>query len=140
MKIYEPQSTVSSNTSNELKLSENPLSVNRRTALKGGAVIVAAAMGLPNISAAQSNTPKKGGRLRMGIAGSSTTDTLDPTGVTSSMIGALIGQTRNSLLEIKGDGSLAGELAESWESTKAGADQWQFKLRRGVEFHDGKNA
>lgn len=139
MKIYEAHPDVVATKSGHSKQSDKLLKVDRRTALKGGAAVVAAAMGLPTTGVAQTNTPKKGGRLRMGIGGSSTTDTLDPTGVTSSMIGALIGQTRNSLLEIKGDGSLAGELAESWESTSAGADQWQFKLRRGVEFHDGKS-
>jgi peptide/nickel transport system substrate-binding protein len=52
-------------------------------------------------------TPKKGGRLRLGMAGGSTTDSLDPATMTD---------------------------AES----SADAAKWIFKLRKGVEFHNGK--
>ena len=36
------------------------------------------------------------------------------------------------------DGSIGGELAESWEASDDAA-QWRFKLRSGVEFHNGKS-
>ena len=36
------------------------------------------------------------------------------------------------------NGSVAGELAESWEATPDAAT-WEFKLRKGVEFHNGKS-
>ena len=44
---------------------------------------------------------------------------------------------RNCLTEIAPDGSLIGELAESWEATDD-AVTWTFKIRQGVEFHNGK--
>jgi peptide/nickel transport system substrate-binding protein len=47
-------------------------------------------------------------------------------------------QVRNTLTEIKADGDIAGELAESWNADP-GAKRWSFKLRRGVEFHNGKS-
>ena len=36
------------------------------------------------------------------------------------------------------DGDVIGELAESWE-VSSDAAQWIFKLRKGVEFHNGKS-
>jgi peptide/nickel transport system substrate-binding protein len=99
----------------------------------------AAAM-LPSIIAANpvSAAPKKGGRLRMGLGGASTTDTLDPALIYDVMAPVLsIGQLRNCLVEISPDGQPIPELAESWEPSPDAA-VWTFKLRQGVEFHNGK--
>ena len=41
------------------------------------------------------------------------------------------------LTEVAADGSLVGELAESWEAS-ADASVWTIKLRQGVEYHSGK--
>jgi peptide/nickel transport system substrate-binding protein len=46
-------------------------------------------------------------------------------------------QLRNCLVEVDHTGQPIPELAESWEST-SDASKWIFKLRKGVEFHDGK--
>src|SRR5438445_651951 len=43
-----------------------------------------------------------------------------------------------SLTEVKEDGQLVGEVAESWEATPD-AKKWVFKLRKGIEFHNGKS-
>ena len=120
---------------------DRQLTTTRRSVLVGASAALAAAqLGLAgSFSPAEAATPKRGGRLRMGIAGSSTTDTLDPRAITSSMVGALIGQTRNSILEVNGEGKLQGELAEAWEAASSSADKWRFKLRKGVEFHSGKS-
>lgn len=83
-------------------------------------------------------TPKKGGRLRLGLAGGSTTDSLDPGTLPDFMAQQLsMGQLRNCLVEIDADGKPVPELAESWESTPD-AKEWRFNLRKGVEFHNGK--
>lgn len=47
------------------------------------------------------------------------------------------GQLRNTLVGVHEDGNAVPELAESWESTPD-AKKWIFKLRKGVEFHNGK--
>ena len=46
-------------------------------------------------------------------------------------------QLLNNLTEINGKGEVVGELAESWEASPD-AKTWTFKLRKGVEFHNGK--
>ncbi len=88
-------------------------------------------------TANQSLKPKKGGRLRIGTPQGSTTSNLDPA-LISTQTQALIGhQIRNMLVEIDQNGIPIPELAESWDVTPD-AKQWKFKLRRGVEFHNGK--
>jgi len=83
-------------------------------------------------------TPKKGGLLRIGVAGGSTTDSLDPATLPGAMAQLIsFGQTRNSLVEVDADGVPQPELAENWEASDD-AKTWVFKLRQGVEFHNGK--
>lgn len=89
-------------------------------------------------NAVRASRPKKGGRLRTALTGGSTSDSLDPATILDAyMIGVSFGQLRNCLTEIAPDNSLIGELAESWESSD-NATEWTFKLRQGIEFHNGK--
>jgi peptide/nickel transport system substrate-binding protein len=81
--------------------------------------------------------PAKGGRFRLGLAGGSTTDSLDPATMTDAMTYNINWQIRNCLVEVDYEGNLVPELAENWEAT-ADAAQWTFKLRQGVEFSNGK--
>lgn len=83
-------------------------------------------------------TPKSGGRLRVGIGAGSTTDTLDPATFTDNYMQFVgFGGMRNCLTEINAAGELVGELAEGWDAS-ADARVWSFRLREGVEFHNGK--
>lgn len=87
---------------------------------------------------AYGEAPKQGGRLRMGVTDAFTSDTLDPA-LSVTIMQALVthGQLMNNLVEVDHEGNPIPELAESWESTPD-ASQWTFKLRRDVEFHNGK--
>lgn len=80
---------------------------------------------------------KKGGRFRMGINDGATNDSLDPQTTSSMFMIVQNHATRNYLSEIAPDNTLVPELAESWESSD-GATRWHFKLRKGIEFHNGK--
>ncbi len=87
---------------------------------------------------AEAATPKQGGRLRVGLTGGATSDVLDPGQILDLyMIHLQFGQLRNGLSEVAADGSLIPELAESWEASPD-ATVWTFKIRQGVEFHNGK--
>jgi peptide/nickel transport system substrate-binding protein len=114
--------------------------VSRRSFMTGalamGVSLTAASAILNKVEAA---TPKKGGRLRVGLTGGATTDTLDPGQILDLyMIHLQFGQLRNSLTEVAPDGQLAPELAQSWEASPD-AKIWNFKLQQGVEFHNGKS-
>ena len=87
---------------------------------------------------AETPQPRRGGRLRIGISGASTTDSIDPAAAFDMMSQTLVyGTLGNSLVEIDHENKPRPELAESWDSS-ADAKKWNFKLRKGVEFHNGK--
>ncbi len=91
-----------------------------------------------NSTAFAAPVPKRGGRFRVGLSGGSTTDTLDPALITDTFMRNLIyGAMGNNLVEIDADNNAIPELAESWEAM-AGATKWIFRLRKDVEFHNGK--
>ena len=108
--------------------------LNRRKAMQLGAVGAGALAG--GLRAAPAKA-KQGGNLRIGISGGNTVDTLDGATHTDAFMQCLCsGTVFDCLTEVKADGSLGGELAESWEAS-ADATTWTFKLR-DAEFHNGK--
>lgn len=82
-------------------------------------------------------TPQKGGHLRLGLDGAASTDNLDPATYVVAFQYTLGYQWGNSLVELNDKGDIDPELAESWDSDPA-ATNWVFKIREGVEFHNGK--
>lgn len=86
----------------------------------------------------QAVVPKKGGFLKIGTSDGSTSDTLNPATLVAQMPSQIsFGQLRDALTVWGADGSAVPELAESWDVTPD-AKKWTFKLRKGVEFHNGK--
>ncbi len=88
-------------------------------------------------STAEAAGPKKGGRMRIGSTGGSTSDSLDPGTLVSNHNQLVNFQTRNCLVEVDHNYNVIPELAESWEASPDAAT-WRFKLRKGIEFHNGK--
>lgn len=112
------------------------LKLNRRQALKLGATGVGALFASGGRSLAAGN-PKVGGTLRIGISGGNTSDLIDPALHGDAFMQCLCsGTVFDCLTEVRPDGTLGGELAESWETSKD-AKTWTFKLRE-AEFHNGK--
>jgi ABC-type transport system substrate-binding protein len=87
---------------------------------------------------AEAATPKKGGHFKMGLTGGHTTDNLDPATLSDEWNYNTNWMFRNCLVEVDYKGNPTPELAESWEASKDAAT-WTFKLRKGVEFHNGKS-
>jgi peptide/nickel transport system substrate-binding protein len=86
---------------------------------------------------ARAATPKKGGRFKLGVGGGATTDTIDPGTLSTTAPQMVHMQVRNCLTELNHEYKPIPELAESWDSSPD-ASKWTFKLRKGVEFHNGK--
>lgn len=105
-----------------------------RALAAGATVAMASTLASGTLKAA---TPKKGGTLRIGLGHGSTTDTLDPATFTDTYTQFIGYAMRNQLIEVDHAGNLVPELAESFEASPDAAT-WTFKLRKGVEFHNGK--
>lgn len=88
-------------------------------------------------TSAHAAKPRRGGRLRMGHTGGSITDSLDPATINEWFPWQITWQTRNCLIEIDHNNIPQPELAESYE-VATDAAKWIFKLRKGIEFHNGK--
>lgn len=83
--------------------------------------------------------PKPGGQFRIGLGSGATTDSLDPATFPDTFNGIFgWGSLRSSLTELTADGQVVGDIAESFEAS-GDARTWTFKLRQGVEFHNGKS-
>ena len=113
-----------------------------RREFAGRAAALGASMAMISTMAASfdakaAETPKKGGHLRLGLAGGSTTDSLEPGTYTDSVMIDVGHGVFNALVEWGEDGKPKPELATSWEP-KNGAADWVMNLRKGVKFSNGK--
>lgn len=102
-----------------------------------GASTAAISAGLAQGEALADETPKKGGVLRLGLAGGSTTDSFDITATTDSVMIDVNHGIFNGLVEWGQDGKPHPELAESFEP-KSGAKDWIFNLRKGIKYSNGQ--
>jgi len=110
----------------------------RRVVLGGAAATMAAAL-MPGAGfrRAFATSPRRGGVLRAGFSQGATTDTLDPATYFSDPTYAIGWAFGNNLVELTSKKEAIPELAESWES-KDDLKVWTFKLRKDVEFSNGK--
>ncbi|MFV0512550.1 MAG: ABC transporter substrate-binding protein [Jhaorihella sp.] len=111
------------------------LGFSRRHLLQGSA-LGAASLLLPFGARRAAAEPKKGGILRVAQAAGNTADGPDPATWDSQFVQVLHTARCGFLTEVAPDGSLIGEVAESWEAS-AEAAVWTFKLRSGITYHSG---
>ncbi len=113
-------------------------SMNRRSVLLGASALGATGLiGLSGQPLRAQETPQQGGTFRFAIADYDSGETLDPQVNESKFMQNLQYQIRNPLIEVGPGGVLIPELATEWEGNDD-STVWVFKLREGVEFHDGK--
>ncbi|AVH45230.1 MULTISPECIES: ABC transporter substrate-binding protein [Rhizobium/Agrobacterium group] len=114
---------------------DSSLELDRRLFLKASAAVAASALLLPAM--ANAATPKRGGHLVLGIDNASTSDRLDPAFYFEDYAYNVGLQLFDTLTDLNDDGTLRAGLAESWEPANGGSE-WIFRLRKGVQFHNGK--
>jgi peptide/nickel transport system substrate-binding protein len=114
--------------------------ISRREAmalLMGSGITLAASAGiLGTAGKAIAAAPKRGGRIRAAMTQHGPADTLDPQLLTSSIDFTRGRAHYNGLVQLNDNIVPQPELAEEF-SANADATEWTFKLRNGVEFHDG---
>ncbi|MEZ5498451.1 MAG: ABC transporter substrate-binding protein [Steroidobacteraceae bacterium] len=113
----------------------SPRCITRRAALAQSLGLTVAA-GLGTLPQAIAAVPRRGGKVRVASLSSSTADTLDPARGALSTDYARLYTIYSGLLEY--DTKLAPRPALAEEILDEERTLWTFKLRRGVEFHDGK--
>jgi peptide/nickel transport system substrate-binding protein len=82
--------------------------------------------------------PKSGGHFGVAMGHGNTTDSYDPATWDNAFVQVFATARHGNLTEIAADGSLVGEVAESWEASPD-AKVWTFKIRDGVAYHSGKS-
>jgi peptide/nickel transport system substrate-binding protein len=89
------------------------------------------------VSAVRAQEPKRGGVLRAGMSGGESTNSLDPA-LAASEVPFVVNMTWGEMLvDVSPTGEIVPRIAEEI-SANADATEWKFKIRSGVEFHDGK--
>jgi peptide/nickel transport system substrate-binding protein len=118
--------------------------LSRRELLQYGSAAAVGASGLSALlaestaSASVLAKPKRGGSVKLAISDSATSDSLDPA-TTFSIFGTLAdGMIYDTLVRLDNQWHVTPMLAEDW-SVSRDATEYTFKLRKGVQFHTGKN-
>jgi peptide/nickel transport system substrate-binding protein len=106
----------------------------RRAAALG--VVASVASGVL-AKAGYAQAPVKGGNLRIGIAGGSTTDSMDITTYTDTTMINISTSVFDGLVEVDDKNQIQPELFETLEPSD-NADEWVCNVRKGITFSNGK--
>jgi len=88
-------------------------------------------------TAARAQGPQRGGHLVIGLQGGESTNSLDPALALSQVPFSYLRTTGDTLVNISPEGEIVPRLAEEI-SASSDAKTWSFKIRSGVEFHNGQ--
>ena len=92
--------------------------------------------GTTSAASTAAGTPKKGGTLKVGILGGSSSDTLDANTPLAYADNARIANLYDPLLTFDRNAQIEYDLAKSLTASKD-AMTWTIELKPGIEFHDG---
>jgi peptide/nickel transport system substrate-binding protein len=99
--------------------------------------LLAACGGTASTAGPASKTPKRGGTLRVGLSGGSSSDTLDPHMGLTYLDTARVNSIYQPLLQLNAAAQTEMVLAEDI-SPHGSTSAYTIKLRSGITFHDGK--
>jgi peptide/nickel transport system substrate-binding protein len=102
----------------------------------GGLLAACSSSGSTTKTATASTAPKRGGNLKVGLAGSDGADTLDPHNQETYLDGARALALYESLAQLNNQAEMELVLAE--EITANTPSEWIIRLRQGITFHSGK--
>ena len=113
--------------------------ISRREFIVGGSALGLSLVAFPHLSNSKAiASPIKGGHLRAGLAGASTSNSLDSTTFDDTFMISIGFSIRDNLIELGQDNIVKPGIAESWEPSPD-ATKWMFKLRKGITFSNGKS-
>jgi peptide/nickel transport system substrate-binding protein len=111
-------------------------------ALAGGGSLLAACGGSSSGPARHldqaSRSLKRGGDLKLGLTGGSSSDTLDPHKSLTYIDTSRLQSLYQPLVQLNAQAQVEYVLAESITPHRGSLSEWVINLRRGVTFHDGK--
>ncbi len=109
-----------------------------RRRLLAGTAALGATLVLPEVAPVRADDlPRRGGLLRLGLGGGSSTDSLNPLLANDLVMISVLFGLYNGLVENSAENRALPELAESF-TPEPGARIWTFRLRKDVRFHSGK--
>lgn len=113
--------------------------LDRRSFLGRAAVLGVAGASASTLlsSAVLAQGPRKGGHLTVGLQGGESTNNLDPALALTQVIALVLGTCGETLVTVDASGNLVHVLAEEIVPS-ADAQTWRFRIRQGVEFHNGQ--
>lgn len=121
--------------------------VSRRTVLRGAGLAALSSFGLAacggggsaatSSSASGGGKPKRGGTITLAMTGGTSADTLDPLTIVTIVDYARVPQLYDPLVDLDENAQSRLVLAEAITPNRNGT-VWTIRLRRGVEFHSGK--
>ena len=106
--------------------------INRRTFMQATAATALASA----IHGSALASPKRGRHTRVGLAGGSSQDNLDPASVEYDSAYLAMATARSTLLNGQANGHVAPSAGEM--GAIADVTQWTFEIRQGVTYHSGK--
>ena len=104
---------------------------------RAGAMGVSAVLANSMLATGLRANPVRGGTLKIGLQGGESTNSLDPALAASQVPYTNLNILGEQLVQVTPKGELDMRIAESVESTPD-AKTWMFKIRKGIEFHNGK--